>query len=66
MIVRSSQSAAFVTFRIAVVVVLMRLYASAFTALVADFIAIIFISVGHVIISFFAAVFANFGANMPI
>lgn len=66
MFVRSSQSAAFVTFRIAAVVVLMRLCASAFTTLVADFIAVIFIPVGHIIISFFAAVFANLGTNMPI
>ena len=66
MLVRSSQSAAFVTFRIAVVVVLMRLYASYFAALVANFIAVIFIPVRHIIFTFFAAVFANFGANMPI
>lgn len=66
MLVRSSHISAFVAFRIAAVVVLMRLYASYFAALVADFITVIFIPVRHIIFTFFAAVLANFGANMPI
>ena len=66
MLVRSSQSTAFIAFRIAAVVVLMRLYASAFTALIANYIAVIFIPVRHIIFTFFATALANFGANMPI
>lgn len=66
MLVRSSQSATFVTFRIAVVVVLVGLYASYFAALVTNFIAIIFISVGHIIFAFFTTTLANFGANVPV
>lgn len=66
MLVRSSQSAAFVAFRIAAVVVLMRLYTSYFAALITDFIAVIFIPVRHIIFTFFTTALANFGANMPI
>ena len=54
----------FVADRITSIVVNVRTYGSAFTTFITRLITIIVITVGYITSSFFATVFANFGANM--